>query len=110
MLGQHLCGASTAEADIQREPVLGYGASSATGTIAVHLLHLSGYDPGATCSPGHFDLDPGRGAVTAFEYDDPDVAGKNKAHMGGRIRYVFDCIADDQRVTCCLAVDDRPGG
>lgn len=94
----------------QRESVLVYGASTATGTVAVQLLRLSGYDPVATCSAKNFDLVRGRGAVAAFDYTDPGVADKIKMQTSGRLRYVLDCIADDQSVACCYAAIQRPGG
>lgn len=94
----------------QRESVLVYGASTATGTMAVQLLRLSGYDPVATCSAHNFDLVRGRGAVSAFDYSDPGVADKIKTQTGGRLRYVLDCIANNQSVACCYAAIQRPGG
>lgn len=91
-------------------PVLVYGGSTATGTIAVQLLRLSGYDPIATCSPRNFDLVRGRGASAVFDYSTPDVAAKIRMHTGGRLKYVLDCISDVDSVTICYGAIQRPGG
>lgn len=91
-------------------PVLIYGGSTATGTIAVQLLKLSGYDPIATCSPRNFDLVRSRGASAVFDYSSSDVAQKIKAHTNGRLKYVLDCISDVASVTICYQAIQRPGG
>lgn len=90
--------------------VLVYGGSTATGTVALQLLKLSGYDPIATCSPRNFDLVRGRGASTAFDYSAPDVGIKIKTHTNGRLKYVLDCIADADSVAICFAAIQRAGG
>ncbi|KAH9985273.1 zinc-binding dehydrogenase [Xylariaceae sp. FL0662B] len=91
-------------------PVLVYGGSTATGTIAMQLLKLSGYDPIATCSPKNFDLVRGRGASAVFDYAAPDVAEKIQAHTGRRLQYVLDCISDVASVEACYGAIQRPGG
>ncbi|KAF4627057.1 hypothetical protein G7Y89_g11096 [Cudoniella acicularis] len=91
-------------------PVLVYGGSTATGTIAVQLLKLSGYNPIATCSPRNFDLVRGRGASAVFDYSVPDVAAEIKAHTGGRLKYVLDCISNVDSVATCYSAIQRPGG
>ncbi|KAK7702442.1 putative secondary metabolism biosynthetic enzyme [Diaporthe eres] len=92
-------------------PVLVCGGSTATGTIAVQLLRLSGYDPIATCSPRNFDLVRGRGASAVFDYSSPDAAVANiKAHTSGRLRYVLDCISTPESAAVCYGAIQRPGG
>ncbi|KAG8156806.1 hypothetical protein KVR01_013411 [Diaporthe batatas] len=103
----------TPEAPLEHEkptPVLVYGGSTATGTIAVQLLRLSGYDPIATCSPRNFDLVRGRGASAVFDYSAPDVAAQIKTATAGRLRYVLDCISDAESATACYGAIQRPGG
>ncbi|KAH2887366.1 Trans-enoyl reductase fsl5 [Aspergillus fumigatus] len=48
--------------------VLVYGGSTATGTLAIQLLKLSGLNPITTCSPTKFDLVKSYGATAAFDY------------------------------------------
>ncbi|RYP69624.1 hypothetical protein DL769_005244 [Monosporascus sp. CRB-8-3] len=91
-------------------PVLVYGGSTATGTIAVQLLRLSGYDPIATCSPRNFELVRGRGASAVFEYSAPNVAAEIKARTGGRLKYALDCISDADSVAICYGAIQRAGG
>lgn len=105
--------AGTPEAPLLSEkpaPVLVYGGSTATGTIAIQLLKLSGYDPIATCSPRNFDLVRGRGASAVFDYSSPEVAADIKAHTSGRLRYVLDCISSPESVKMCYGAIQRPGG
>lgn len=96
--------------DKAKVPVLVYGGSTATGTIALQLLRLAGYTPLAACSPRNFDLVRSRGAAAVFDYAAPDVAGQIKQHTGGRLEFVLDCVADTQSVACCYAAIQRPGG
>ncbi|KAH8164216.1 hypothetical protein CIB48_g4029 [Xylaria polymorpha] len=92
-------------------PVLVYGGSTATGTIAVQLLRMSGYDPIATCSPGNFDLVRGRGASAVFDYADAGgVVARIRSHTNGRLKYVLDCISDANSVVICYDAIQRPGG
>ncbi|KAI1661698.1 zinc-binding dehydrogenase [Daldinia decipiens] len=103
----------TLDAPVHHEkpiPVLVYGGSTATGTIAVQLLRMSGYDPIATCSPRNFDLVRDRGASAVFDYSTPDVAIKIKTHTNGRLKYVLDCISDADSVSICYAAIQRAGG
>lgn len=105
--------AGTPEAPLLSEkpaPVLVYGGSTATGTIAIQLLKLSGYDPIATCSPRNFDLVRGRGASAVFDYSSPDIAADIKSHTSGRLRYVLDCISSPESVKMCYGAIQRPGG
>lgn len=91
-------------------PVLVYGGSTATGTVAVQLLRLSGYDPIATCSPRNFDLVRGRGASAVFDYSASSVADDIKTHTSGRLKHVLDCISSAESVVVCYGAIQRPGG
>ena len=91
-------------------PVLVYGGSTATGTIAIQLLRLSGLDPITTCSPHNFALVRSRGAGAMFDYSDPDTPAKIKKHTGGQLKHVLDCISDVQSVEACFGAMARVGG
>ncbi|KAK0619109.1 putative zinc-binding oxidoreductase ToxD [Immersiella caudata] len=61
-------------------PFLVYGASTATGTLAVQYARLVGCTPVvATSSPVSFDLLKSLGADHVLDYNDPEVADKMKA-------------------------------
>lgn len=91
-------------------PVLVYGGSTATGTMAIQLLRLSGLDPIATCSPRNFDLVRSYGAGAAFDYMQPGLAGEIRRHTGGRLAHAYDCIADRESVASCYGALGRAGG
>lgn len=90
--------------------VLVYGGSTATGTIAIQLLRLSGLDPITTCSPHNFALVRSRGAGAVFDYSDPHTPAAIRKHTGGRLKHVLDCISDAQSVEACWAAMARVGG
>lgn len=91
-------------------PVLVYGGSTATGTLAVQLLRLSGLEPVVTCSPRNFDLVRGFGAGQCFDYTGLGVAEEIKKATGGRLRHAYDCITDADSVGVCYGAMSRAGG
>lgn len=91
-------------------PVLVYGASTATGTLAVQLLQLSGLEPIGTCSPRNFELIHSRGAASELDYVRPDLVEEIKRRTNGRLKHVYDCIADPSSVAHCYASLGRTGG
>ncbi|KAI1275624.1 GroES-like protein [Xylaria sp. FL0933] len=91
-------------------PVLVYGGSTATGTVAIQLLRMAGYSPLTTCSQRNAELVRQRGADVVFDRAAPDVAEQIKRYTNGRLEFVLDCIADVDSVTCCYAAIQRPGG
>ncbi|KAK4194671.1 chaperonin 10-like protein [Triangularia verruculosa] len=91
-------------------PVLVYGGSTATGTIAIQLLKLSGFSPIATCSPSNFPLVREAGADAVFDYTLPDVATKIKSYTNNRLKHALDCISDSQSVAICYDSLSRTGG
>lgn len=97
--------------DDEKVPVLVYGASTATGTMAMQLLRLSGMHPiVATCSPRNFDLVRSYGASTVFDYADTETAAKIKEETGGELEHALDTITDADSVACCQASISRFGG
>ncbi|KAI8623595.1 GroES-like protein [Xylariaceae sp. FL1651] len=91
-------------------PVLVYGGSTATGTLATQLLRLSGLQPVTTCSPRNFDLVRARGAAAALDYIDPNVVDDIRAFAGGKLKHAYDCIGDASSATHCYAAIGRTGG
>ncbi|KAI1638953.1 zinc-binding dehydrogenase [Biscogniauxia mediterranea] len=91
-------------------PVLIYGASTASGTMATQLVRLSGLDPIVTCSSKNFDLVKAYGAQAVFDYTSPDVAREIRSYTKGRLRHALDCITCQESTTCCFNAIGRPGG
>lgn len=96
----------------QRLPVLVYGGSTATGTIAIQLLKLSGLDPITVCSSPNFDLVRSRGASQVLDRRMPatELSAAIKAHTGGRLRHVLDCIGSPETAAICYDAMSRVGG
>ncbi|KAL4880557.1 chaperonin 10-like protein [Aspergillus karnatakaensis] len=93
-----------------RLPVLVSGGSSTTGTAAIQLLRLAGYDPIATCSESNFDLVRGYGAAAVFDYRDPTCAAAIKRHTKNELRYAVDCISTSVSMQLCYEALGRAGG
>ncbi|EDN93370.1 hypothetical protein SS1G_09236 [Sclerotinia sclerotiorum 1980 UF-70] len=72
--------------DTPRIPVLVYGASTSTGTLAIQLLHLSGYEPIAGC-----------GAMI-------------KQYTHNRLEYTLDCITTASSMRLCYEAIGAAGG
>ncbi|KAI0203699.1 zinc-binding dehydrogenase [Astrocystis sublimbata] len=91
-------------------PVLVYGGSTATGTIAAQLLKHSGYDPIITCSPRNSNMVRERGVSAIFDYSAADVIAQIRTQTGGRLKYALDCINDAHSVEVCYGAIQRAGG
>lgn len=91
-------------------PILIYGGSTATGTLAIQLAKLSGYKVLTTCSPHNFDLVRGLGADAVFNYHDPDSATAIKEHTQNRLKLVFDTVSTESSAEYCERVLSTEGG
>ncbi|KAI1423492.1 putative alcohol dehydrogenase [Xylaria sp. FL1777] len=94
----------------QSEPVLIYGAATATGTMACQLLKLSGYLPVAVTSPQSAALAAEYGASSTCSYTSPTCAESVRALAGVPIRHAFDCVTSIESVATCFAALARTGG
>ncbi|KAI9163196.1 alcohol dehydrogenase GroES-like domain-containing protein [Paramyrothecium foliicola] len=90
--------------------VLVYGASTATATIAMQMLKLSGLSPIAICSPKNFDLAKKNLAEEVFDRHDKELAQKIKSYTKGNLRYALDCITTVESTALCYAAIGRGGG
>nr|Q9Y7D0.1 RecName: Full=Lovastatin nonaketide synthase, enoyl reductase component lovC; AltName: Full=Lovastatin biosynthesis cluster protein C; AltName: Full=Trans-enoyl reductase lovC [Aspergillus terreus]AAD34554.1 enoyl reductase [Aspergillus terreus] len=90
--------------------VLVYGGSTATATVTMQMLRLSGYIPIATCSPHNFDLAKSRGAEEVFDYRAPNLAQTIRTYTKNNLRYALDCITNVESTTFCFAAIGRAGG
>ncbi|KAF1993190.1 GroES-like protein [Amniculicola lignicola CBS 123094] len=91
-------------------PVLVYGGSTATGTLAIQLLRLSGLEPIVACSPHNFDLVQSRGATSVIDYLHPDAPDEARSRTKGRLKHAYDCIVDATSISHCYKALGRTGG
>ncbi|KAF4766199.1 GroES-like protein [Penicillium solitum] len=90
--------------------VLIYGGSTATATIAMQFMRLSGYTPIATCSHKNFDLAKKNGAEEVFDYRDADCAQKIRDYTRNNLAYALDCIINVESTSTCYKAIGRAGG
>ncbi|KAL2838986.1 GroES-like protein [Aspergillus pseudoustus] len=74
-------------------PILIYGGSTATGTLAIQFAKLSGYKVLTTSSPHNFDLVRGLGADAVFDYNDPESPAQIRKQTNNSLKLVLDCIS-----------------
>lgn len=96
--------------DDPMEPVLVYGASTSTGTLAIQFLRLSGYQPIAVCSPHNFGLVQSRGAMKCFDYHSPGCATQIKQYTHNRLAFALDCITTASSMRLCYDAIGARGG
>ena len=90
--------------------VLIYGASTATGTLAVQYAKLSGLTVIATASPHNFELVKSLGADQVFDYKDPDCGAKIREATNNKLKLVFDTISEKGSPALCAAAMSSEGG
>ncbi|RAK98121.1 zinc-binding alcohol dehydrogenase family protein [Aspergillus ibericus CBS 121593] len=90
--------------------VLVYGASSASGTLALQMLRHAGHHAIATCSPANFNLVKEKGAEAVFDYRSPTCVADIRGHTRNSLRYVLDCISETSSMEFCYATIGRAGG
>jgi NADPH:quinone reductase-like Zn-dependent oxidoreductase len=91
-------------------PILIYGASTATGTLAVQFAKFSGAEVYATASPHNFDLLKKLGADHVFDYRDPSCGEQIRKASNDKLRLAFDCIAEHGSEKICCAAISSAGG
>ncbi|KAK5719102.1 hypothetical protein LTR15_007625 [Elasticomyces elasticus] len=92
------------------EPILIYGGSTATGSMAIQFAKLSGYQVLTTCSPKHFDLMKERGADLVYDYRDAAVGKQIRQDTAGKITKVFDTVGLDSSAAICADAIGPSGG
>ncbi|QLI69613.1 Trans-enoyl reductase FSL5 [Metarhizium brunneum] len=90
--------------------VLVYGGSTASGTMAIQLLKLSGLLPIATCSPSNFDLVKSYGAVQCFDYRSENCIDDIKKLTKNALKFVIDCVSEPDTMEFCYKCIGRTGG
>lgn len=82
-------------------PILIYGGSSATGSLAIQYAKLSGLTVVTTASPKNFDLVKSRGADAVFDYHDPECGQKIREYTNNSLQYVLDPICTEASFKIC---------
>ncbi|KAM0338446.1 hypothetical protein ACHAPU_011323 [Fusarium lateritium] len=97
-------------------PVLVYGGSTATGTLAIQLLKLSHVSTSselnqiATYSPHNFDLVKSFGAEAVFDYRRAESTQEIRKFTSNSLKYVLDCISEPETMQFCYKCIGRAGG
>ncbi|OKL64423.1 Protein TOXD [Talaromyces atroroseus] len=91
-------------------PILIYGGSTATGTLAIQFAKLSGYTVLTTCSPHNFDLVRSLGADAVFDYKDPNSAKEIRTYTKNDLKLVLDTISLDSSAQYCDNAISTEGG
>ncbi|EKG15174.1 hypothetical protein MPH_07620 [Macrophomina phaseolina MS6] len=90
--------------------VLVYGGGTATGSLAIQLIKLSGMIPIAACSPRSAALARSLGAAATFDYRSPTCGADIRAYTSDTLAYALDCIADTGSMTICYAALSKQRG
>ena len=90
--------------------VLVSGGSSSTGTCAIQLLKMAGFNVVATCSERNFDLVRSYGADAVFSHSAPTTAAEIKAYTRSGLRLALDCITTLDTTRLCYESFGRSGG
>jgi NADPH:quinone reductase-like Zn-dependent oxidoreductase len=91
-------------------PILIYGGSTATGTLAIQFAKLSGYKVLTTCSPRNFDLVRSLGADEVYDYKDAQAAATIRKATDNKLKLVFDCISLESSAAFCDNAISTDGG
>jgi NADPH:quinone reductase-like Zn-dependent oxidoreductase len=91
-------------------PILIYGGSTATGSLAIQYARLSGCTVITTCSVHNFTFAKSRGAHAVFDYHDVDCVDRIKEFTGGKLAHAFDCISTPASAKICSEAMCETGG
>ncbi|KAJ5085002.1 Polyketide synthase enoylreductase [Penicillium argentinense] len=91
-------------------PILIYGGSTATGTLAIQFAKISGYTVITTCSPHNFDLVRSLGADAVFDYKDAQAPAEIRKYTKDNLKLVFDCISLESSAAFCDQAISTTGG
>lgn len=91
-------------------PILIYGGSTATGTLAIQFAKLSGLTVITTSSPHNFDLVKRYGADHVFDYKSPTVGQDIRKLTNDNLKHVMDCISVESTAAICAEAISSKGG
>ncbi|KAK0383742.1 hypothetical protein NLU13_9653 [Sarocladium strictum] len=90
--------------------VLVNGGASFTGTCAIQLLKLAGYNVVATCSASSSEMVRSYGADAVFDYKSPTCAEDIRTYTRNCLRLALDSITTPETTRLCYAALGRAGG
>jgi len=95
----------------EKIPILIYGGSTATGSLAIQFAKLSGAEVFTTCSPRNFEYVKSLGATAAFDYSDKNCVADIKKATSDKLGLVFDCISEGESINISVgALSTSSGG
>lgn len=94
----------------EKTPLLIYGGSTATGTLAIQFAKLSGYKVITTCSARNFDLVRRLGADEVYDYNNPDSPAKIRESTKNNLKLVFDTVSLEASARFCDSALSTEGG
>lgn len=83
-------------------PILIYGGSTATGSLAIQFAILSGFKVVATASHHNFDYVKSLGADAVFDYNSPACSKDIREYTKDKLAHVFDCISEGDSPRICV--------
>ncbi|KAI1417949.1 alcohol dehydrogenase GroES-like domain-containing protein [Hypoxylon sp. FL1857] len=90
--------------------VLVSGGASASGSMAIQFLRMSGFRPIATCSPGNTKRLKSIGAIETFDYHSSRCGLEIRTYTENRLAFVLDCIATTETMRMCYDAIGSAGG
>lgn len=93
-----------------KTPLLVYGGSTATGSIAIQFGKLSGYQVITTASPRNHELLKSLGADHVIDYNDPQAGQKIRELTNDKLKFAFDCISEGSSPKICFDAISSTGG
>lgn len=91
-------------------PILVYGGSTATGSLAIQFAKLSGWKVIATASPHNFDYVKSLGAEAAFDYNSATCSKEIREYTNDKLAHVFDCISEGNSTKISVGSMGSAGG
>lgn len=91
-------------------PILIYGGSTVTGSLAIQFAKLSGFTVIATSSPHNFDYLKSLVADAVFDYKSPTCSKDIREYSKNKLAHVFDCISEGESTKICVESMSPEGG
>lgn len=92
-----------------KQPILIYGGSSATGVLGIQYAKLSGYHVLTTCSPKNFDYVKSLGADEVFDYNAADVGKQINKATNDKLALAWDTISLPESAKICADALSQSG-
>ncbi|KAI4721981.1 putative alcohol dehydrogenase [Aureobasidium sp. EXF-10727] len=107
--GMHLPGKPWSPAE-EAVPVLVSGGGTATGSLAIQVLKVSGFKPITTSSSHSFGRLKDLGAVATFDYHSPTCGADIREFTNDNLAFALDCHSDSGSMAICYEAIGSQGG